>query len=426
MRPSRVVAVIALAACAVNCAQVVQRIPGVRIGQEALGATEDDLSSALAVWATGFASLVGASADRIRAESRDRTVRRNAVSWQLRMIPLARLAAFRPDPRTAYVATLALALAQREYLTEGEGRELFGDKQPIAIDTASRLEDSVVSLGGVFLSNRQLARLREEVDKLVERNPIRGTFESEGLVTSFSDPEQRTSFSWVTNLPMAPFRALSGVSDTAQAVQNFNETAREFTAVVNQLPQLSRWQLELLVADTEELESVERAVAAAEAVGQGAVGLSNAAATLPQDLGDQMSARLREVHSALADLDAALARAQALGEPLTHVADRVADASAQWTTLLAEMRSDDSKGDGGRPFDIREYESAAVRIADASRGIRELVVALNGLDAPGATALVERAGGILDRATWRAGILIVVFFVSLAAYRLLVSRLRRD
>src|SRR5678816_1504424 len=100
-------------------------------------------------------------------------------------------------------------------------------------------------------------------------------------------------------------------SDTAQAVQNFNETAREFTAVVNQLPQLSRWQLELLLYDAEELESVERALAAAE-------GVANAANTLPQELGTQRAAQLRDAHAAVAELDGALARAQSLSDPLTH------------------------------------------------------------------------------------------------------------
>jgi hypothetical protein len=59
-----------------------------------------------------------------------------------------------------------------------------------------------------------------------------------------------------------------------------------------------------------------------------------------------------------------------------------------------------------------------VQIADASHGVRELVAEIDGLDA-------SAAGGLVDRATWRVAILIVVFFAALAAYRLLVSRLSR-
>jgi hypothetical protein len=414
----RAAALLGLAAYLTGCAGVAERVPGLPMGAQAIGATEDDLHAALSAWAVTFASLVGSTADEIRAETRDRAVRRNAVLWQLHMIPLARLAAFRPDAKTAYVASLALSVAQREYLTVGKGRELFGDRQSTAADAAIRLEQEVVDLGGVFLSERQLARLRKQVDDVIAQHPIEGTFASEALIHAFADPTQRKNFTWVTDLPMTPFRALSGVSDTAQAVQNFNETAREFTAVVSQLPQQSRWQAELLLYDAEELESVERALSAAESVAAGAQEISGAAATLPEELGAEMAARLNEAKVVLAELDSALARAQALGEPLTRVADRIGEASAQWTALLAEMRSDSREaGDRGRPFDVREYESAAVRIAEASRGLRELVAEINGLDASGAAAIV-------DRAAWRGALLIVVFFASLAVYRVLVSRLR--
>jgi hypothetical protein len=399
-----------------GCAEVV-RMPIAIVREAKPGPTEDDLHASLAVWENSFASLVGSTADQIRAESGDRSARRNAVLWQLRMIPLSRLAAFQADPQRAYVGSLALARAQHDYLRTGEGQALFGEQQPLAVDAASRIEQEIVDLGHLFLSNRQLARLRKQVDEVIAAHPIRGTFAMEALVGSFVDPKQRQNFTWVTELPMAPFRALSGVSDTAQAVQNFNETAREFTAVVNQLPQLSRWQLELLLYDAEELDAVARALAAAESVAEGAQGLSSAAATLPEELGAEMAARLRDAQAAIAELDAALARAQALGEPLTHVADRVGEASAQWTALLTEMRADGDRDEGGRPFDVREYESAAVRIADASRGIRELVSEINGLDASG-------AAGLVDRATWRVALLIVVFFAALAAYRVVVARLR--
>jgi len=45
------------------------------------------------------------------------------------------------------------------------------------------------------------------------------------------------------------------------------------------------------------------------------------------------------------------------------------------------------------------------------------VTELNALDASGVEALV-------DRAAWRAALLIGVFFAALAAYRVLTSRLR--
>jgi hypothetical protein len=415
MRPYRAAAPLALVACLAGCAGVRDRIPVLRSGSQSSSATESDLHAALGVWAASFASRVGAAADRIHG-ARDRVARRHAVLWQLRMIPLARLAAFRPDPKTAFVASLAVASAQQAYLTTGEGGALFGAQQAIAVEAASHLVQDLIDLGRAFLSERQLARLQGEVDELIAQRPIRGLFMADALIDGFTDPAVRDEFSWVADLPMAPFRALSGMSNTALAVQNFNETAREFTEVVNGLPQLTRWQLELLLYDAEELESVERALAAAESMAEGAQGVSSAAAALPASLGAEMAARIHESRAAIAELDAALARAENLAVPLTHVADRVSEASAQWTTLLAARRAEDVE-DGGRPFDVREYESAAARIAEASHGVRALVEELNRLDASGVRTL-------LNGATWRAALLIGVFFGALATYRLLVSRLR--
>jgi hypothetical protein len=207
------------------------------------------------------------------------------------------------------------------------------------------------------------------------------------------------------------------VSDTALAVNSFNDTAKEFTQTVADLPHLTRWQLELLLYDAEELEAVDRALVAAESFAEGSERISSVAETLPEQLGAELAARLEEARATIAELDSALARAENLSGPLAHVADRVGDASAQWTTLLAEMRQPEEGETEGRPFDVREYESAAGRIADASRELRALVTELRGLDAGASRAL-------LDAAAWRAGLLILCFFAALAAYRFATSLLR--
>jgi hypothetical protein len=418
MRPSRVAALVALAMLSITaCADVVQRVPLLNRAVPAGTATASDLRDALGSWASSFASFVTAASDRIRAESRERTVRRHTLLWQLRMVPLARSAAFRRDAQEAYVASLALATAQRRYLEAGEGSGLFGPQQPIAVDAARRIEDDVLEVGSGFLSAKQLAQLAREVGELVARHPIRGVFAADALVQGFGSSATGGTFSWVIDLPMAPFRALSGVSDTAAAVHAFNETAREFTESVNELPHLTRWELELLLYDAEELDSTTRALAAVESFASGAERLSGVAETLPEDVGAELAARLEEARATLAELDAALARAETLSVPLVHVADRLGAASHEWTTLLTELRSDDPSEEG-RPFDVREYEAAADRIGEASREVRGLVAELGRLESPAAEALV-------DRIAWRAAALIAVFFAALAVYRLLSSRLGR-
>ena len=417
MRSPRVVCLAALLLTGpVACADLTQRIASLRIPGVESGATEADLRRGLGSWASTFASLVTAASDRIRTESKLRETRRNTLLWQLRIIPLARQAAYLPDVQQAYVASLALANAQHAYLTTGEGRALFGEQQAIAVEAAEGLEEDVVDIGKAFLSERQIARLQTQVDDLVAKHPIRGNFAADALVTGLSESTTAGGmFSWVVDLPMVPFRALSGVTDTAQAVSDFNETARAFTETVNELPHQTRWELELLLYDTEELDSLERALAAGEAVALAADRISAVAEDLPEELGAEMAARIGEARATIDELNEALTRAEGLSGPLVHVADRVGDASAQWTALLTEMRA--GAGGDGRPFDVREYEAAAGRIADAGRELRELVSDLKGLDAAASRSL-------LDAAAWRAALLIGVFFAGLIAYRVVTTRLR--
>jgi hypothetical protein len=393
------------------CADVTQRIPTLGLSVPGGGPTAAEVQDLLANWATDFAGAVTAASDRIRAGSTEREVRRHTLLWQLRMVPLARQAAFRPDPQEGYVAVLAIAEAHRAYLTSGEGRQLFGSQQALAVEAAQRSEAAALQIGRSFLSPAQLERLERQVAELVAANPIQGVFVADALLQGFAASRATGMFGWVIDLPMVPFRALSGVSDTALAVQEFNDTAREFTHTLNELPHLTRWELELLLYDTEELESVERTLHALEEVAASAEGL-------PAELGAQLSARLEEARASIEAMDAALARAENVAAPLERIAERLGKASDDWTALLAARSVDAGEEDEGRPFDVREYEAAAARIAEAGRELRELADALRAIDASG-------AGALLDAAAWRAGALIVVFFVALAGYRFATARLRR-
>jgi Rad3-related DNA helicase len=417
MRSRRAVCLVALL-CAglLACAELTQRMARIGIPGVEGGATEADLRQGLASLSSGFASLVTAASDRIRSASRLRVTRRNTLLWQLRMIPLAHQAAFLPDVQQAYVASLALVNAQQAYLLTGEGSALFGAQQPIAVDAADQLERDMVALGSEFLSERQLARLQKQVDELVAAHPIRGVFSADSLITGLSTTTAGGMFTWVVDLPMVPFRALSGVTDTAQAINDFNETARAFTQTINELPHQTRWELELLLYDAEELEAVDRALAAGEAVALAADRISLVAEKLPEELGAELAARLDEARATIVELNAALERAEGVSGSLVHVSDRVGDASAQWTALLTEMRA--GGGGDGRAFDVREYEATAERISDAGRELRGLVSDLRSLDPATSRSL-------LDAAAWRAALLIGVFFAGLIVYRVVVSRLRR-
>ena len=103
--------------------------------------TEQELFDDLAAHAALFASIVAATANEIEDLSDSRRVRRSTLIWRLSMIPITQELAFGDDPQESYVETLGLMFAMRNYLTDGDGREIFAAHQPLAVETAREVEE---------------------------------------------------------------------------------------------------------------------------------------------------------------------------------------------------------------------------------------------------------------------------------------------
>jgi hypothetical protein len=120
-------------------------------------------------------------------------------------------------------ATSASRHRDAALLTTGDGRNLFGPSQPIAVAAAETLEADAYAIGARFLTSAQLRDVRREVARLAERYPIQGTQFS--LVRARQAvqeaPSQGALYSVIT-LPLAPFRALQGVDTGAAAIRDFN------------------------------------------------------------------------------------------------------------------------------------------------------------------------------------------------------------
>jgi hypothetical protein len=210
-------------------------------------------------------------------------------------------------------------------------------------------------------------------------------------------------------------------------VHEFNKTAEQFAHIVEVLPRELRWQIELLLYDVEDRDTVMQTLGALESVARSADRTSLAIDRLPGDL----RAALGDSQASLAEANRALVSATELMGPLQSTAEQLRLASASWVEILAR---DDETESTGRPFDVREWESAVRQLAVTAAELRGLTGQLQMLTESQAlgTALEDAASvtetriqALVDRAAWRGAQLILGFFVLLLAYRLLSSRLRR-
>jgi hypothetical protein len=398
------------------------------------GITEEELHDELGSFAQRFSVGVAATGERIQESSPDREVRRRALLWMLRMIPLSQQVAGIADPQQSYVGLLTLSVAQRKYLTVGEGTKLFGELQSLAVEEAQLLEERALALGATFLSPKHLDGIRWQVEDVTWAYPIRGVFQSESVVQGFSRADSWGAFDWMIGIPMAPFRALEGVDTGAQSIREFNGTAQEFSALVASLPELLRWQAELLAYDLEGRDTVREGSAAFETLAASSARMAETAERLPAELRAQVADLLQQIEAGqsglrgtladlrggLGDLDAAMARGSELTQSLQRLAEQVNGAGATWQALVSDLRGPPEQAGAqpeGQGFDILEYDRTAARIESAAAELRGLLSEIR----EARTGI----GGILDAALWRLVLLVAACFALRLAFRGLESRLAK-
>lgn len=412
--------------------------------------TQEQLRADLVSLANTYEMQVNSAAETIKRTASERNQRENALLWQMTVLPRVHRLAFLPDPKQAFLATFVLSRALASYFENGDGKDLFGDQQYRAIEISKVFETECDTIAQRFLTPAQRRQLDEDVAETVRANPIRGVFTPESFVAAVQQSTRmRDRGAWVVELPMVPVKALTGVSDTAQAIQEFTDATLYLTNVAAGLPQVMRWHTELLLYDVENRDSVTSALSAWTELAESSRRVSAAAEQLPDDLravvgeqNAQLQQTLAETRAAIEEVEKALHSARELAQPYGTLATQVERAGTSWTELVREIRAMQSSGDDDpnrerNDFDILEYEATAREIGAASSEIRGLLVELRHLaEAPGLANSVSamssqidaaetRSREVIDHAAWRAFQLLVFLLLGLAALRFATARRAR-
>jgi hypothetical protein len=420
---------VALVAGGAGCNTVRRLTPGVSAEPQY---TEQDLSNDLAGLAAQYSVIVPAAADEITQKTTDRVVAREALGWKIDVVATSQRVAFLPNPDRALLGMVILAVGQRVHFTSGTAANVFAELQPLAVQAVTRLENETFDIAKKFLRPKEVTRLRTETEELIAESPG-GVFTPQSMVDALVRARSSPDLAWVLNVPMVPFRALSGVSDTAQAINRFSETGRYFADTVAMVPQVTRWQLELALHDLEDQETVRDLVARWGTMADSAQEFADAAERLPKALREEASQLLAEAGEGQEELRTTL-------EQLAATATQVGSAGGAWTSALAEIRalqgpSEVQAADAapGRPFDILDYESTAQQIKEAAAELRQTIGTLQELVGSSETAAalgrldqtVARGEGLVDAVAWRAVQVLAAFFALLLLYRLTVAALDR-
>ena len=186
------------------------------------------LRADLYAFADNLAASVAATADTIASQTTDRRIRELTVLWKLRVIPTVQRVVLIEDPRAGFLDVWAICVQARNRLQDNED---LGENHHLAVESAVRLEQAIERIGARFLSPEQMIEAKEEIERFAEGYPISGKFASAMLRASQATKFGFGRLSGVLSVPV------SGLSDSAAAVDRLAHVAGVFTEVVQDMPE---------------------------------------------------------------------------------------------------------------------------------------------------------------------------------------------
>ncbi len=415
--------------------------------------SKQELSDLLAQFEDTYEAAIREAAERIVSLNPDRRTRRLSLLWQTRLVPMARDALNQDEAVHSLLDVWALCLRMQHFFEDGDGRTMFGDQQHLAREAADRCVQSVEQVAAKILMPNILTDAREGVDALARQYPLRGEFSGSTIRTAVQRAERGDDvLAAIVTAPLAPFRAFEGIDRGAAAIQGFTAVAARMTDTVHDLPEQTRTQVELLLLEFEELESVQTALASLKEFAQSSSRFSTAAERLPAEMrrelvqaADDLEGRQASLQKSLSEarevverIDQALARVESSAAAVERTALHTARAGEAWTGTfqsitdmvdsfrtrgVSEMpdqqekraqappppveqqegsgESADATGPPTRGFDIKEYTETAEALDRAAVQLLELTRELRSFSSgemPASLAEFEaRFRGIIDQ-----------------------------
>ncbi len=403
--------------------------PGCNLVSESLGGdrpkkkrplTEEELSKQLLNFADDFSAAIQGATDQISKDASSK-LKRNAVLWKLRSIPTCRSAALQDDPRISFIDLWSLTELMRQFLEEGQGKDAFDDRQPIAIETSKALVREIERIAKELLTDEQFKKANADLDQFIKINAIDG--EHLFNTTHPSDVLGKlggATFDWALSIPLSPFRALDGIDEGAQAFREFNAVADRFSRYIQEVPSYIRWEAELLFYEVEESSSVNSVLTSLDMFAKSSSRLATTAEGLPASLRGEMDALLTsveeqrkglhetvvEVHAtvqdaqevmaetkgAIEDLSGIVDSAKELSAPLESTSEQLAHAGTAWQGAIEAFtetlkilipspeeveKAPPEKEEEGTPFDINDYGKTADSLTATATELRSLFQEFN-------------------------------------------------
>jgi hypothetical protein len=422
-----------------GCGQKSQRTIGSGVTPVSGQITKQELRERLDTFREFFRSTMRQVSNDLNERVPSKRTEKTTLQMRARMVQGLNAMLDHDDSIVAFIETWGLCTRFRIYLEEGEGGALFADAHHIALNAAKRLEAEIERIGVSFLKENVFETTRKNVIEFANKNPIKSGFSNVVEYATEVPKGQPNPFLSVLRIPMTPFRAIEGVDRTASAIYQFSDTAERFSDIVAELPESTRWQLQLLLFDLEETEMTKSFLNSLAQVSESSARLEKSVKELPEQLREQLTQFVEDVDKKQAALQQTLHQAEktslalnktlekldqtagslsAAAEDITETAqawENAAKATDEVVEEFGKLRPSPQRKESS--FNIKDYRDTAEQTSQAANDIKALLAEIENL------LESRRYDFMLNGILIRAAGLVILIFVLAVLYRILSVRL---
>ena len=172
------------------------------------------------------------SADKIMAATKDAGIKKNALLWKLYGIPALLKSVSIQDPLASGTDIYVLIAQMRQFFENGNGKDLFGKHQQIAVDAVKRMEKEFFNIASEFRDSA--VTTKSNIDEWVKNHHIEDIRFNRISTVTAAAKELSQKKSGLT----------SSVGDMVTSINNLQD---KLTLYADFIPKQARWQAEYMM-----------------------------------------------------------------------------------------------------------------------------------------------------------------------------------
>ena len=261
-----------------------------------------ELGERIEVYCTSYLSVVSGAASQISEKTDDVEMVRTTLTWRTVTFLDFRQALDMPDPRAALIDLWALAIQNEQFFREGYGKEVSGPWHELTLRVNVDGLDLIEAVAEDYYTPQAYEQVRAEIVKFVAAHPV-GDLSRRPMHVSVA-AEEDPSLTW--------FSRWAGIQPVTAGIDRIADEIDQITWLLVWLPEVSRWQAQLLLLDAGRDPLVEQLARNAETVTETLVRFEAYSRELPSVIRKEVTLALDEIDTRQTQVRETLKQSQEL------------------------------------------------------------------------------------------------------------------